>query len=176
LKPFFYSYWIWGIILLWDIYWQELRVKEIQKLYILQKAHTSILIHQHGKYGEFILEKNKFFNDLAIRKIQENTGKELGIIHWKERFLPTSTQILHLDSLQKNCRLAQPFDLIRHGTNLRFEEIQEWFHSPVWIADGSNKVWKIKEWQSHAQQVDLQLYSTQEKGFISFDCHPFPRR
>jgi hypothetical protein len=38
------------------------------------------------------------------------------------------------------------------------------------IADGSIKLWKIKQWEKQAQEVHLPLHSTQEKGAFILSC------
>jgi hypothetical protein len=38
------------------------------------------------------------------------------------------------------------------------------------IADGSTKLWKIKQWEKEAQEVHLRLHSTPEKGAFLLPC------
>ena len=40
------------------------------------------------------------------------------------------------------------------------------------IADGSNKLWKIKQWEKEAQELHLPLHSTPTAGPFILPCNP----
>jgi competence protein ComEC len=163
-------------LLVGDLFWQERELHQTNKMYILQKTGTSMLIHQHGGSGEITMDSSSHIKNHGLKKLTQNLSKELGVRHWKIRILSNSMQLLQINSTQRTCLLEKSFELIRKGADIRFYEYQNHLIHHFLVADGSNKVWKIKEWQSHAQQVNLPFYSTPEKGCISMDCRPFPRR
>jgi len=93
----------------------------------------------------------------------------LGITEWKISYLKDQSLLIHLNKSSKDRRaiLLSGFE-----QSIPFLEqlIPKEDMSIQFIADGSNKLWKIKQWEKDAQEVHLRLHSTPEKGAFLIPC------
>ncbi|MFM9021466.1 MAG: hypothetical protein ACKOOA_09095, partial [Sediminibacterium sp.] len=55
--------------------------------------------------------------------------------------------------------------LVRNAA-VSLEELQKRLHCKRFVIDGSNQMWKIREWKKEAAQLHLQCHSTSEQGAL----------
>jgi hypothetical protein len=77
--------------------------------------------------------------------------------------------------LELNCgkqKKAKPILLISGIPDLTLRNIRRISNrETLVIADGTNKLWKIKAWEKEAHELNLRFLSTSFTGSVTIDCH-----
>jgi competence protein ComEC len=152
--------------------YQLLKTKQL--LYLNFKGETCI-IHQHGK-NAMVFVSSGFLNNRQLLKKQMKTFRnELGIEHWQIQPLLNQPAIIEYVSQEKSNRFIHLSRLTNTISNLR-QLPAALTDSVLILADGSNKLWKIKQWEKQAQELNLRLHSIPEKGAFIIPCHHHYKR
>ena len=70
-----------------------------------------------------------------------------------------------------NSQDIPPVDLcvISHNPSMDLQLLQKQIRCHQWVADGTNKLWKIQEWKKAAELLHLRFHSTSESGAFLHD-------
>ena len=146
--------------------YQLLKTKQL--LYLNFKGETCI-IHQHGKKAMLIASSGFLNNKQQLNKQLRSFRNDLGIEHWQIQPLQNQPALIEYTTQGKNNRLIHMSHLTYTISNLK--QLPAGLSDSVLIlADGSNKLWKIREWEKQAQELHLRLHSIPEKGAFIMPC------
>jgi competence protein ComEC len=147
----------------------QYQLKTIKRIIVLHRKNTTGIVHQHGQKGVLVASTKLIKNKSLIQQQLRFLSKDLGITEWKLSNLKDQSLLIHLNKSSKDRRaiLLSGFE-----QSIPFLEqlIPKEDMSIQFIADGSNKLWKIKQWEKDAQEVHLRLHSTPEKGAFLIPC------
>ena len=153
-------------------HYQLLKTKQL--LYLNYKGETCI-IHQHGRKA-MVLASSGFLNSGQLLKKQLKTFRnELGIEQWEIQTLQNLPAIIEYVAQEKRNRFIHLSRLTNTISNLS-QLPASLTDSVLILADGSNKLWKIKQWEKQAQELNLRLHSIPEKGAFIIPCHHHYKR
>jgi competence protein ComEC len=160
---------LFGSSLLQERY-QNLTAKEIIVFHV-PKGSYGVFIHEN-KAKEFL--QSEFRADLQERYIDPMiTDFQLDRIDTSAYFFQDSNFVLNNIHDQIFCqafnqkRLAIPncdYLILSNNAKLDLSELKGLNIKPTIIIDGSNSLWKIKQWKTQAQDLPLQLHITAENG------------
>ncbi|MFN5422071.1 MAG: ComEC/Rec2 family competence protein [bacterium] len=139
-----------------------------KNIIVLNLRQTTALVVQHGENGVLAISNNRSEDTTTIRRLMKETGNGTGIEKWKIRFLPEKPFILYIseDVIENTrCKRTEKALLIAGdpGSSLMEMGIANANAEKI-IADGSNKLWKIRQWEKEAYGLHLPLHSTAENG------------
>ena len=147
----------------------QYQLKTIKRIIVLHRKNTTGVVHQHGQKGVLVASTKLIKNKSLLQQQLGLLSKDLGITEWKLSNLNDQCLLIHLNKSSKDRRaiLLSGFE-----QSIPFLEqlIPKEDMSIQFIADGSNKLWKIKQWEKDAQEVHLRLHSTPEKGAFLIPC------
>lgn len=146
--------------------YQLLKTKQL--LYLNFKGETCI-IHQHGKNAMLIASSGFLNNRQQLNKQLRSFRNDLGIEHWQIQPLQNQPALIEYTTQGKNNRLIHMSHLTYTISNLKQLPVAL-TDSVLILADGSNKLWKIRQWEKQAQELHLRLHSTPEKGAFIIPC------
>jgi len=136
---------------------------------VLHVNNATCIVHQHGRQG-ILLASTKFTSNKSSFKRQLRTlGNTLGITNWKLYTIKDQSAMIELKR-QKAVGQALLLTGFTQSTPSIQQLIAERERPIQLIADGSTKLWKIKQWEKQAQEVHLRLHSTPEKGAFILSC------
>jgi hypothetical protein len=142
--------------------------KTKQLLYLNFKGETCI-IHQHGK-NAVLLASSGFLNKRQqLNKQLKSFRNVLGIEHWQLYPLQNQPALIEYATQAKNNRFIHMSHLTNTISNLKQLPVAL-TDSVLLLADGSNKLWKIRQWEKQAQELHLRLHSIPEKGAFIIPC------
>jgi competence protein ComEC len=114
-----------------------------------------------GNWENEILPLRRYFR-LEILDIKYLPKKESVIIRWEGK------QIYYLNSkaITADKQKAGKTDLIIVSNNITvpIPILFDQNPCPIWVADGTNSLWKIQEWKKEAEQLHLRFHSVSESG------------
>lgn len=146
--------------------YQHLSVRQIM---ILHFKNETIIVHQHG--GKAILHcSNRFIEDAINSRRQINQIKlNLGIAFCQIVVFENQPSLIQINELSSKKTVS-----VLHGMDESLEQLEQLRIDSqtnyILIADGSNKLWKIRQWEKQAHELHLRLHSTQEKGAYILPC------
>ena len=142
--------------------------KTKQLLYLNFKGETCI-IHQHGK-NAVLLASSGFLNKRQqLNKQLKSFRNVLGIEYWEIQPLRIQPNLIEYATQGKSNRLINMSYLTETISNLKQLPVAL-TDSVLLLADGSNKLWKIRQWEKQAQELHLRLHSIPEKGAFIMPC------
>ncbi|MEY5044884.1 MAG: hypothetical protein RL713_109 [Bacteroidota bacterium] len=147
----------------------QYQISLTKRIIALQIKDQTFLVHQHGQSGLIVVSANQLTNKLLFRKQLRALENDLGISKWKVVALREQPAVIDLNkySAGKKMLLLSGFTKAIPSLNQLILKQQK----PIQlIADGSTKLWKIKQWEKQAQEVHLRLHSTPEKGAFLLPC------
>ena len=140
-----------------------------KRILVLQLKDATCIIHQHGIRGVFITTSKHLSNTLFLKKQLRSLRNELGIREWNYVLLKDHAALIGLNNPNTDGKV-----ILLSGFNKWAPTLNELFPKKEkviqLIADGSTKLWKIKQWEKQAQEVHLRLHSTPEKGAFILSC------
>ena len=155
------------LVLIYQIEQHQLR--RTKRILVLHVNNATCIVHQHGNQG-ILLASTKFTSNKSSFKRQLRTlGNTLGITKWKLYTIKDQSALIELKR-QKAVGQALLLAGFTQSTPSIQQLIAERERPIQLIADGSNKLWKIKQWEKQAQEVHLRLHSTPEKGAFILSC------
>lgn len=137
---------------------------------VLHLSGKTCIIHRHGRSIRIFYKRNQNEDPSAIRQKLQNAVNYLQPeeIYWQS--LPEFPFILKLNC-QKQLQTAPVF-LLSGISALSLNNLEGVSTTgTLVIADGTNKLWKIKEWEKEAHELNLRFLSTSFTGSVTIDCH-----
>ena len=92
--------------------------------------------------------------------------------HWKFQLLPPGTLCIRFESNSSNqtdLAIISNWPATLQPSSGLFDSSRE----RIIVLDGTIPMWKISQWKSALQPLDLRLHSTAQKGPLMMDCLPF---
>jgi competence protein ComEC len=145
--------------------YQLLKMKQL--LFLNFKGETCI-IHQHGKNAVVLASSSFLNNRQQLNKQLKSFRNILGIEHWQLQPLQNQATLIEY-TLGKSNKFIHVSYLTHTISNLMQLPIAL-TDSVLLLADGSNKLWKIRQWEKQAQELHLRLHSIPEKGAFNIPC------
>jgi hypothetical protein len=106
-----------------------------------------------------------------LTKLTKKLRNGLGIEKWEFTSLSKLPYLIQFatESHQPEFILLSNFNELLKNLNTAAEAPE---NNKYIIADGSNKLWKIKQWEKEAQELHLPLHSTPAAGPFIMTCNP----
>lgn len=142
------------------------RKNEIMVLYI---KNETFVLHRHGKTGKILTSTDFFEDKVRFKQVLLALGNELGIENWEYTLLNKKPLVLELYNDQKEGQILIFSALGNQSPSIQ-QFINQWPKTTTVIADGSNTLWKIRQWEKEGQELHLRLHSIQEKGTFVMPC------
>lgn len=159
------------IILLLGISHHLHRYRQFKKreLIVTYLKNETLIVHQHGKSAQLYCSRSYSRDRIKLRRFISQVSHQLGIQH---------CQIVLFEDQPALIRLKVPFSKnpiwVLHALDKSLAQLKQLgmddLAQAMLIADGSNKLWKIRQWEKQAHELHLRLYSTQEKGAFILPC------
>ena len=146
--------------------YQLLKMKQL--LFLNFKGETCI-IHQHGKNAVVLASSSFLNNRQQLNKQLKSIRNVLGIAHWQLQPLQNQPTLIEYTTQGKSNRFIHMSYLTHTISNLKQLPVAL-TDSVLLLADGSNKLWKIRQWEKQAQELHLRLHSIPEKGAFIIPC------
>lgn len=147
--------------------WHKLRTK--REVIVTHFKDETLIIHQHGMSAHLYFSGRHLIDSVSVKRQINQLIKELGIYNWKFMILVDSPSLIRLNKVH-----SKPSILVMHALDNSVEELLEIpaenLTNSILIANGTNKLWKIRQWEKQAHELHLRLYSTQEKGAYILPC------
>lgn len=148
-----------------------------QILVVMPLARTRMLMLIDGRNCHWLISPFDRMDDRQVRMAMRATAHHFGI---RNQHMDTLTATGHLNlkwnGLQIHLLGGQGYttdttklpdaDLIVLSGNgpAHTDEVMKKVPRTDWIADGSNSVWKIQQWEAAAKRLPLRLHSTRRSG------------
>ena len=160
------------VLLLCAVRLYEQRILQLEKKAIaLNLKQATAIVIQQGRNGLMAISESQIEVQQPLQKLLKETGHATGIKHWQIRSLPNLPLIITLSSSNKKTKSevkANNIILISGNPGLTLEEMKiNKRNCEKIITDGSNKLWKIQQWEKEAYGLHLPLHSTAEKGPVT---------
>jgi len=136
---------------------------------ILQSAGNTYIIHRHGKNAIILVKNNKSKEFQTMAKEIEPAINTLAIemVNWKQ--LPDIPFVLELPYFEGTERKSAM--LLSGISDLKIKAMTNYLSSPnLILADGTNKLWKIRQWEKESQELNLRFLSTSLIGSVTINC------
>jgi len=148
---------------------EQYRLNTLKRILVLHVKNATCIVHQHGSQGILVTSSKHISNRPFFKRQLRSLGNDLGITEWKLYTLKDQAAIIELNR-QKGVGQAILLSGCTQTTPSILQLIKERKRPIQLIADGSTKLWKIKQWEKQAQEVHLRLHSTPEKGAFVLSC------
>lgn len=148
-----------------------------QILVVMPLARTRLLMLVDGRRCQWLISQFGRIDHRQIRMAMRATAHHYGIQHQQMDTLPATGHFdLHWKGVQvrllgehgytTDTSILADTDLIVLSGNgpARTEEIMKQAPRADWIADGTNSVWKILQWEAASKRLPLRLHSTRRSG------------
>ena len=140
-----------------------------KRIIALQIKEQTFLVHQHGQFGIIVVSATQLTNKMFFRQQLRYLKNDLGIYKWKVVALKNQPAVIDLNKYSTSKRVILLSGFTKATPSLNQLLLKQ--GKPIQlIADGSTKLWKIKQWKKQAQEVHLRLHSTPEKGAFLLPC------
>lgn len=158
--------WRWMLLLL--LLTATLRLVENRRLYSKKTVavfnlhkHSCILVQQ-GPRGTFFVSASLLQQQDQLRSITTESSKALGISKWNIRAIPATPMLITLNQAVASPTFgSRPFILVTGNANIQLSALHSgWIRGKTIVVDGTNKLWKIREWEKQAHALHLRLHPT----------------
>jgi hypothetical protein len=140
-----------------------------KRIIALQIKEQTFLVHQHGQFGIIVVSATQLTNKMFFRQQLRYLKNDLGISKWKVVALKNQPAVIDLNKYSTSKKVILLLGFTKATPSLNQLLLKQ--EKPIQlIADGSTKLWKIKQWKKQAQEVHLRLHSTPEKGAFLLPC------
>jgi competence protein ComEC len=140
-----------------------------RQIFILHFSNETFIIHQHGKSGRLYCSERFSRDTTKFRRFLYQLNKQLDIQYYHLTGFKQQPALLRIKepSSKKTIVIMYALDkLVHHLKQLGADSS----NYSILIADGSNKLWKIRQWEKQAHELHLRLHSTQEMGALILPC------
>jgi competence protein ComEC len=142
--------------------------KKYNRIVVLNVYGKTCLLFQKGQTGVIATNMNLQENKKALIELRD----QLGAVYWIKNFqfvsVPTAPSILTLDvekitrNTQKNISKVM---VITGSPHIQLKELPNQEEKElIIIADGTNKLWKIQQWETEADRLLLHFNSVAKEG------------
>lgn len=162
---------IWILLFFLSLIYQtdQYNLSHTKRIIALQKKDQTCIVHQHGQFGIIVVSASQITNKRLFRRQLRSLENDLGITEWKVVPLKEQAALINLNKYSAGKKMILLSGLTNITTTL--DQLILGKIKPIQlIADGSTKLWKIKQWEKQAQEVHLSLHSTLEKGAFIIPC------
>lgn len=140
-----------------------------KQILVLHLKNQTCVIHQHGRTARMLVSEELLQDKKQLTKLTKTLRNGLGIENWE------FTSLRKLPYLIQFARQPQqPEFTLLSNFNESLNSLNPGAKTPAkktyLIADGSNKLWKIKQWEKEAQELHLPLHSTPLAGPFVLPC------
>lgn len=167
------SKWIWRTVISLNlavgiiIMKEKIKLRQLNKIQILNIARGSVLLHQHGSAGAIWISENLILDPIITSRIS-GICKKNGVQSIKWIKVP---EIPLLISDNNHFTL---FHKVNASQAPKISKIKA--EKTTWITDGSISMWKSREWQKAAQKLHLRFHSTRDEGPFTIGCSHTPQK
>ena len=140
-----------------------------RQILILHQSNETLIIHQHGKSARLYCSVRFARDTTKLSRVLTQLNKQLAIQFSQLTGLKNQPALIRIKepSTKKTILIMHALDKpVLHLKQLGADSSS----SSILIADGSNKLWKIRQWEKQAHELHLRLHSTQEKGAFILPC------
>lgn len=141
----------------------------IRQIIILHLKNETFIVHQHGKTAMLYCSKRFAANTIKSSHQINQINLHLGIASYQIVVFENQPSLIRVNELSSKKTMK-----VLHGMDESLEQLKQLrIENPanyILIADGSNKLWKIRQWEKQAHELHLRLYSTQENGAYFLPC------
>jgi competence protein ComEC len=145
------------------------QLSQTKKVIALQIKDQTCIVHQHGQLGIIVVSASYITNKMLFRKQLRSLENDLGIKKWKVVALKDKPALIDLNKYSADKKMILLSGFTQFTPTLTQMMFRKEMPTQV-IADGSTKLWKIKQWEKQAQEVHLRLHSTPERGAFLIPC------
>ncbi|MEN9950383.1 MAG: hypothetical protein RLY85_1135 [Bacteroidota bacterium] len=140
---------------------------------ILPVTGASCLVHRHGDYASIVIRTN---NPKDLPGVVDNCRQALDAMAIRKTVwskLPETPSVVGLPVRIDGQNTI--VSLLSGLEALPFQAKTASLQAPsIIVADGSNKLWKIREWQKRSQELHLRFLSTPYDGALTMNCQHQP--
>jgi competence protein ComEC len=153
---------------------EQIQLINKKSVVVLQLSKESCVVVQSGSHGRLYLRNTLLRDTLQLNSVMKATANGLGISKWKIVVMPPVPLLLSSGKMTGFKPTGQqPFLLITGSRYTKHDIRLKALDSMVpqaytLVADGSNTVWKIRQWEKEAHELHLRLHPTPEKGAYTF--------
>lgn len=140
-----------------------------RQILFLQLKNQTCIIHQHGKNAVMLASIELMEDQQKLKKLTLSLRNGLGIEKWQFFSLQNGSKWIEVKNFEpgSNLLLVSNMDI----PLWEMKEIPEYmWKDALLIADGSNKLWKIRQWEKAAQELHLRLHSSPDEGPLVIPC------
>ena len=151
--------------------YDHVRMMNKRDLFLLHCKEGTAFVHRHGNQATLTISSRTEAIQWGSSYIQ-SAGPGLGIDHWKFQLLPPGTLCIRFESIslnQPDLAMISNWPATLQPSSGLFDSSRE----RIIVLDGTIPMWKISQWKSALQPLDLRLHSTAQKGPLMMDCLPF---
>ncbi|MBP7931410.1 MAG: ComEC/Rec2 family competence protein, partial [Chitinophagaceae bacterium] len=148
---------------------EQSQLSKTKQLLYLNFKGESCIIHQHGKNALVLASPGFLNNRQQLNKQLKSFRNVLGIKHWQLQPLQNQPALIEYSTHGKSNRFIHMSNLSQTISNIMQLPVAL-TDSVLLLADGSNKLWKIRQWEKQAQELHLRLHSIPEKGAYIIPC------
>jgi competence protein ComEC len=140
-----------------------------RQIMVLHLKNETLIVHQHGKTAQLYCSNRLTTDTTKLNRQITQLKQQLGIQYCQLLSFENQPALININqhSSQKAIWVMSALD--KPLQQLRQLGRDNLLNS-ILIADGSNKLWKIRQWEKQAHELHLRLYSTQEKGAFILPC------
>lgn len=147
---------------------EAVRINSEKKVIVLNLKQITAILVQYGKNGMLAISNSSSVDAKTISSLIKETGNATGINKWEIRHLPNDPLLVSISTdkiAESRNKKAEKSILISGNPKLSLREmgLSEGNIENI-IADGSNSLWKIRQWEKEAYGLHLPLHSTAENG------------
>jgi competence protein ComEC len=142
-----------------------------KQILVLNIKNQTCLIHQHGRTALMLVSEELLQDKKQLTKLTKKLRNGLGIEKWEFASLSKLPYLIQfaIQSHQPAFTLLSNFNESLKNLNTAAEAPE---NNKYIITDGSNKLWKIKQWEKEAQELHLPFHSTPSAGPFIMPCNP----
>jgi competence protein ComEC len=149
------------------------RLLDKKEWIILPVPGASCLVHRHGDHASVVIRTNDVKDLHKVVSQCELALDAMNVRKTEWGKLPVTPSVIELpvkiDGQNTIVSLLSGLDAFP------FQEKNGAVKAPTAIiADGSNKLWKIREWQKRSQELHLRFLSTPYDGALTMNCQHQP--
>lgn len=141
------------------------KINTEKKVIVLNLKQTTAIVVQYGYHGMLAISNTDSADATTLHRLIKETGNATGINTWEVRHLPNKPLLVSISTdktAESRNKKAEKTILISGNPTLSLKEMG--LSEGNIIADGSNTLWKIRQWEKEAYGLHLPLHSTAENG------------
>ena len=140
-----------------------------RQILILHLSNETLIIHQHGKSAQLYCSMRFTRDTTKLNRLLNQLNKQLDIQYYHLTGFKHQPALIRIKEPYSKKAIVIMYALDKSVHHLKQLGADSSSYS-ILIADGSNKLWKIRQWEKQAHELHLRLHSTQEKGAFILPC------